>query len=50
MSLLTELLFHWIWLIYKGFAPNGAENQSALSKKRDAPDALAAPIHERRRD
>jgi tetratricopeptide (TPR) repeat protein len=35
----TELIFHWIWLIYKDFAPNGAKNQSVLSKKRNAPHA-----------
>jgi len=27
-----ELIFHWIWLIYKDFAPSGAKDQSGLFK------------------
>jgi hypothetical protein len=31
MLLPIELIFHWMWLIYKDFAPGGAANQIALS-------------------
>jgi hypothetical protein len=29
----TELIFHWNWLIYNDFAPTGAKDHRALSKK-----------------
>jgi hypothetical protein len=28
-----ELIFHWMWLIYKDFAPIGAKDQSGLFKE-----------------
>jgi hypothetical protein len=32
----AELIFFWILLTYKEFAPSGAKDQSTLSKKCDA--------------
>ena len=36
----TELVFYWMWLIYKCFAPNGAEDQRNLAKREMRPLVL----------